>query len=66
MTWFKDVMRQDREVVCSRRQFLRAGSGFAASLLLPAAGFAKTQTEAIEAPGWKIEALVSSVRPTPP
>ena len=41
MTWLKDVMRQDRGAVCSRRQFLRAGSGIAASLLLPATGFAR-------------------------
>ena len=44
MTWLKDIMRQDREVVCSRRQFLRTGSIITASLLLPATGVARASS----------------------
>ena len=41
MTWLRDVIRQEQVVACSRREFLRVGSGFAASLMLPTAGLAK-------------------------
>ena len=44
MTWLEDIMRQDREVVCSRRQFLRTGSIITASLLLPATGVARASS----------------------
>ena len=41
MTWLRDIIRQEQVVACSRREFLRVGSGFAASLMLPTAGLAK-------------------------
>jgi len=41
MAWVRDIVRQEQVVACSRRQFLRIGSGIAASLLLPAAGLAR-------------------------
>ena len=41
MTWLRDIIRQEQVVACSRREFLRTGSGFAASLLLPASGLAR-------------------------
>ena len=40
MAWLRDIIRQEQEMACSRREFLRIGSGFAASLLLPASGLA--------------------------
>jgi len=40
MAWLRDIIRQEQDIACSRREFLRIGSGFAASLLLPASGLA--------------------------
>jgi uncharacterized protein YcbK (DUF882 family) len=41
MAFARDIIRQEQAVACSRREFLRIGSGVAASLLLPASGLAR-------------------------